>query len=106
VSVALLLDRDGTLMEDVGYPNDPEQVRLLPGAAAAVRELARLGFAPAVVSNQSGLARGKITPEQASAVHGRFVELFAQVSGLKLPCFYCPTTRRTGAIAASRSRGC
>jgi D-glycero-D-manno-heptose 1,7-bisphosphate phosphatase len=90
VSIALLLDRDGTLMEDVGYPNDPGQVRLISGAATAVRDLARLGFVPAVVSNQSGLARGRITPAQAAAVHDRFVELFARDSGLTLPCFYCP----------------
>jgi D-glycero-D-manno-heptose 1,7-bisphosphate phosphatase len=86
----LLLDRDGTLMEDVGYPNDPDRVRLLPGAADAVRELAAAGFVPAVVSNQSGLARGLVTSAQAAAVHDRFVGLFADASGVRLPCFYCP----------------
>jgi len=90
VTTALLLDRDGTLMEDVGYPNDPTQVQLIPGAAETVRALARLGFVPAVVSNQSGIARRFITPAQASTVHDRFVEQFAKESGLKLPCFYCP----------------
>lgn len=88
--VLLLLDRDGTLMVDTVYPNDPAAVRLFPGAAGAVRELARRGFVPAVVSNQSGIARGKITPAQAAAVHTRFVELFAEASGVRLPCFYCP----------------
>ncbi len=86
----LLLDRDGTLMVDVGYPNDPAQVQLLPGAAEAVRELVRVGFVPAVVSNQSGLARGLITPEQAEAVHDRFVEQFEAASGVLLCCYYCP----------------
>lgn len=86
----LLLDRDGTLMVDVGYPNDPAQVQLLPGAAEAVRELVRVGFVPAVVSNQSGLARGLISPEQAEAVHDRFVEQFEAASGVQLRCFYCP----------------
>jgi D-glycero-D-manno-heptose 1,7-bisphosphate phosphatase len=85
-----LLDRDGTLMEDVGYPRDPADVRLIAGAADAVRELAAAGFVPAVVSNQSGLARGRITPEQATAVHTRFIELFAAASGVRLPAFYCP----------------
>jgi D-glycero-D-manno-heptose 1,7-bisphosphate phosphatase len=86
----LFLDRDGTLIEDVGYPNDPAQVRLISGAANAVRELAAAGFVPVVVSNQSGIARGKITPDQARAVHDRFVELFETASGLRLPCYYCP----------------
>ncbi len=88
--VLLLLDRDGTLMDDVGYPNDPAAVRLIPGAANAVRELVGRGFVPAVVSNQSGLARGLISPELAVAVHARFVELFENESGVRLPCFYCP----------------
>lgn len=86
----LFLDRDGTLMEDVGYPKDPGDVRLLPGAAEAVRELVGLGYVPAVVSNQSGIARGLVTPEQAAAVHRRFVELFEGESGVRLPAYYCP----------------
>ncbi len=90
MTAVLLLDRDGTLMEDVGYPNDPAAVRLLPGAADAVRQLTAAGFAAAVVSNQSGLARGLITPAQAAAVHERFVAVFAAASGVTLPCWYCP----------------
>lgn len=86
----LLMDRDGTLMEDVGYPSDPESVRLIRGAADAVRELVARGFVPAVVSNQSGIARGLISNEQALAVHERFVALFETKSGVRLPCFYCP----------------
>ena len=88
--VLLLLDRDGTLMEDVGYPNDPATVRLLPGAADAVRELVQRGFVPAIVSNQSGIARGLVSPEQANAVHDRFVAMFEDASGVRLPAFYCP----------------
>ena len=87
---ALLLDRDGTLMEDVGYPNDPSTVRLIPGAAIAVRELHdRFGYRPAIVSNQSGIARGLITLNQFRAVRERFTELFQRESGLTLPAFYC-----------------
>lgn len=89
-AVLLLMDRDGTLMEDVGYPSDPETVRLIPGAADAVRELVSRRFVPAVVSNQSGIARGLISNKQALAVHERFVELFETESGVRLPCFYCP----------------
>jgi histidinol-phosphate phosphatase family protein len=86
----LFLDRDGTLMEDVGYPKDPADVRLLAGAADAVRELVAIGYVPAVVSNQSGLARGLVTEAEARAVHERFVTAFEQASGVRLPCYYCP----------------
>lgn len=86
----LFLDRDGTLMDDVGYPRDPSDVFLIPGAAEAIRMLVELRYVPAVVSNQSGIGRGIISTAQAEAVHERFVALFEQASDIRLPCFYCP----------------
>ncbi len=85
----LFLDRDATLIRDTVYPRDPAAVELLPGAADAVGDLARRGFTVAVVSNQSGVARGFITPHEAAAVDARFVELFAAASGVTLTCWYC-----------------
>ena len=70
----LFLDRDATLMRDTVYPRDPAGVELLPGAAECVGDLAARGFLVAVVSNQSGVARGFITPAEARAVDARFVE--------------------------------
>jgi histidinol-phosphate phosphatase family protein len=74
---ALFLDRDGTLMVDTGYVRDPADVALLPGAAELLREARRLGFAIIVVSNQSGVARGIVTPAALEAVERRFEELLA-----------------------------
>ena len=74
---ALFLDRDGTLMVDTGYVRDPADVALLPGAAEVLREARRLGFAIIVVSNQSGVARGIITPAALAEVERRFEELLA-----------------------------
>src|SRR5690606_31246853 len=68
---ALLLDRDGTLIVDVGYPRDPTRVELLPGAAAALAAARRAGYKLVIVSNQSGVARGLIRPEEARAVQAR-----------------------------------
>ena len=85
----LFLDRDATLIRDTVYPRDPAAVELLPGAAACVGDLAARGFLVAVVSNQSGVARGFITPAEALAVDARFVELFARASGLVVRCWYC-----------------
>ena len=48
---AVFFDRDGTLMRDVEYAARPEQVELLPGAADAVRELARDGFLILLITN-------------------------------------------------------
>jgi D-glycero-D-manno-heptose 1,7-bisphosphate phosphatase len=89
---AVFLDRDGTLIEDVGYPRDPETVRLLEGAVEALVALRRAGYALVVVSNQSGIGRGIVKQEQAEAVHERFVEEL-RAHGVELDDVrYCPHT--------------
>lgn len=86
---ALFLDRDGTLIVDVGYPRDPAEVELLPGAAAALRELPP-DVELVIVSNQSGLARGLISAAQADAVAARVMARFAAEGVLFAAAYVCP----------------
>jgi D-glycero-D-manno-heptose 1,7-bisphosphate phosphatase len=87
---AVFLDRDGTLIEDVGYLSDPDTVEFIEGAIEGLRALGGLGFALVLVSNQSGIARGLISGEQADAVHERFVSALAD-KGVELDDVrYCP----------------
>ncbi|MCM0677615.1 HAD-IIIA family hydrolase [Micromonospora phytophila] len=72
---AVLLDRDGTVIEDVPYNGDPEKVRPVPGAREALDRLRAAGLRLAVVTNQSGLARGLFSEAQMRAVHARVEEL-------------------------------
>ncbi|MEW2386151.1 HAD family hydrolase, partial [Micromonospora sp. NPDC047707] len=72
---AVLLDRDGTLVEDVPYNGDPEKVRPVSGARAALDALRAAGLRLAVVTNQSGLAKGLFDEAQMRAVHARVEEL-------------------------------
>ncbi|HVJ92070.1 MAG TPA: HAD family hydrolase [Labilithrix sp.] len=72
---ALFLDRDGTLMVDTGYVRDPNDVVLLPGVTRGLVGARELGFKLVLVSNQSGVARGIISPTQLEAVQARFEEL-------------------------------
>jgi histidinol-phosphate phosphatase family protein len=72
---AVLFDRDGTLVEDVPYNGEPAAVRPVSGARAALSRLRAAGVALGIVSNQSGIGLGKITPEQVAAVNARLVEL-------------------------------
>ncbi|MEW6074548.1 MAG: HAD family hydrolase [Planctomycetota bacterium] len=74
---AVFLDRDGTLIDELGYLADPDRVALFPGAAAAVRRLNAAGFAVVVATNQSGVARGLFTEEDVQAVHARVRTLLA-----------------------------
>ena len=68
---AVLFDRDGTLVVDVPYNRDPELVEPMPTALAAVRALRAAGIPVGVVSNQSGVARGLISPDELAAVNAR-----------------------------------
>jgi len=68
---AVLFDRHGTLVVDVPYNGDADAVRPMPGAAAAVGRLRASGLRLGVVSNQSGLARGRFTADQMRAVQAR-----------------------------------
>jgi len=87
---AVFLDRDGTIVEDPGYLHDPAAVRLLPGAAAAIRRLNATGWPVVVVSNQSGIARGLFTETDYRAVERRVAELLAAEGAGLDASFFCP----------------
>jgi D-glycero-D-manno-heptose 1,7-bisphosphate phosphatase len=87
---AVFLDRDGTVIRDEHYLTDPNRVALLTGVAAAIARLRAGGYAVIVVTNQSGLARGLITPSQYAAVSARVDALLA-AAGTRLDATYmCP----------------
>ena len=74
---AVFLDRDGTINEEVQYLSRSEEVRLLPGAAEALRLLKERGFKRIIVSNQSGVARGYFSEKEVAEVHTRLLALLA-----------------------------
>ena len=88
----VVLDRDGTIIEEREYLSEPEQVKLIPGVAAALRELRRMGFGLVVITNQSGIGRGFFDRGQLQRVHQRLEELL-QAEGIRLEGLYvCPHT--------------
>lgn len=87
---AIFLDRDDTLIEDVGYINHPDQVKLLDGVAEALIEFGAMGYMLIVVSNQSGVARGIVTEQVLGKIHDRLKQLLTE-SGVCLDgIYYCP----------------
>jgi D-glycero-D-manno-heptose 1,7-bisphosphate phosphatase len=83
----VFFDRDGTLNHDEGYLADPERLVLLPGAPEAVAALNAAGVKAVVITNQSGVGRGLITPEALAAIHARLVALLA-ARGARLDGIY------------------
>ena len=103
------LDRDGVLIEDVHYLARPDQIRLLPGVPQALRDLQALGFLLAVVTNQSGVARGYLSLAQLHQVH-RTIGLRLRQEKAPVPEFlFCPHhpnercgCRKPGTLLAER----
>jgi D-glycero-D-manno-heptose 1,7-bisphosphate phosphatase len=87
---AVFLDRDGTIIEDVSYPRDPEQIRLLPGAGRAIHRLNTSGLLVLVVTNQSGIARGILSEEDYGRTERRLDELLAGYSARIDAHYFCP----------------
>ena len=100
---AVFLDRDGTLVREVGYLSDPGDLELLPGVPAALRSLQAAGFALVVISNQSGVGRGLFP---ISRVHSAMARLRRQLraQGVELDgIYFCPP--RPDAGCACRKPG-
>lgn len=89
----VLLDRDGTLVEERHYLSRPEDVVLLPGVPEALRALHGLGLGLLVVTNQSGVGRGYFSREDAEAVQHR-LHVLLQTQGVTLDgtytCYHAP----------------
>jgi D,D-heptose 1,7-bisphosphate phosphatase len=87
---AVFLDRDGTLIENVPYLCDPTLVRLLPGAADAIKQLHRAGFAVVLVTNQSAIGRGMLTEDRLEEIHTEMRRQLAACGAVLDGIYYCP----------------
>ena len=83
----IFLDRDGTLIIDKVYLNDPEQIVYLPDVFEALRKLRDAGYQFVVVTNQSGVARGLVSIRNLDEIHRRMSEEFAR-NGIFFAGFY------------------
>jgi D-glycero-D-manno-heptose 1,7-bisphosphate phosphatase len=88
--VAVFLDRDGTINEEAGYLDRIEKLRLLPGAAGAIRRINESGMKVVVVTNQSGIARGLFDEAFVARVHARLREILLSEGALIDAFYFCP----------------
>jgi len=87
---AVLLDRDGTVIEDRHYLSDPSGVALLPGAAAGLAALAAAGARLFLVTNQSGIGRGYFTEADLHACNARLSDLLRGHGVCLADTAFCP----------------
>jgi len=87
---AVFLDRDGVIIEETHYLADPRALRLLPGAAEAIRLLNRAAIPAIVVTNQAGVGRGYYPESAVAQVHAELARQLS-ASGARLDAlYYCP----------------
>src|SRR5213083_3192452 len=88
LSPAVFIDRDGTIMQDADYCSDPQQVKIFPRVAEALRRLKSKGFKLIIITNQSGIGRGFFTVEQYRAVEAEVLRQLGD--GLIDATYFCP----------------
>jgi D-glycero-D-manno-heptose 1,7-bisphosphate phosphatase len=88
--IGVFLDRDGTIIEEVGYLDRPERVQLFPWTIDAIRALNQSGVKVIMVSNQSGIARGFFDEAMVDRVHARMADLLAEGGAAIDAYYYCP----------------
>ena len=87
---AVFLDRDGTIVREVDYLRSTRYLRLLPGAAGAIRQLNLAGYVVVVATNQSGIARGLLTEDDLEGIHRTLIERLAKRGARIDAIYYCP----------------
>jgi D-glycero-D-manno-heptose 1,7-bisphosphate phosphatase len=88
---AVFLDRDGVLLDESGFLVDAAQIRIVPGAPAALARLGRAGFELVVVTNQTVVARGLASEDRVTEIHRVLAARLASEGGAAISGFYvCP----------------
>ncbi|MBO4298923.1 MAG: HAD-IIIA family hydrolase [Clostridia bacterium] len=87
---AVFLDRDGTINEYVGFLRRPEDFRLLPGAAEAVKLIHEKGYLAVVATNQPVIARGEVTLEGLDEIHRKMETLLGLEGAFIDALYFCP----------------
>jgi D-glycero-D-manno-heptose 1,7-bisphosphate phosphatase len=93
---AVFLDRDGTIIEDVGFLTTLDAMSLLPGAADAIRLLNEAGYPVIVITNQSGVGRGLFDERHVEATHAALRDAVARDGGRIDAFYYCPHHPESG----------
>jgi len=86
----IVLDRDGTIVVDQGYLNDPAGLTFLPGAQDGLRAMHRYGYRLVVITNQSGIGRGLQSLDRLEKMNDRLREMVADAGASLEGIYFCP----------------
>lgn len=89
-NIAIFLDRDGTLIEDAGYLSDPAGIKFLPGSLEALKMFREAGLKVALISNQSGVARGFFEEETVLAIQEEIAVRASEAGAFIDAMYFCP----------------
>jgi len=89
-NIAVFLDRDGTVNEEVDFLTSPRDLHLIPRSAEAIRMANELGLRVLIVTNQSGVARGLLTEDELGGVHRALIAKLAEEHATVDRIYYCP----------------
>lgn len=87
---ALFLDRDGVIVEDVGFLGRPQDVRMIPAAGALIAAANRAGIPVVVVTNQSGIGRRLFDWTAFAAVEAEIAARLARDHARRDAVLACP----------------
>lgn len=92
----LFLDRDGTIIIDKIYLNDPDNIEYLPHAFVSLQKLYQAGFQIIVVTNQSGVPKGLVEIKNLDEIHRRIEAEFKKHSVVIAGFYYAPYSVESG----------
>jgi len=88
--IAVFLDRDGTVNEEIDFLASPRDLHLIPRSADAIRMANDLGLRVFILTNQSGVARGLLTENDLAEIHRVLIEKLAEQRATVDRIYYCP----------------
>jgi len=89
-NIAVFLDRDGTINEEVGYLDDLAKIKIIPTAFEAIRLINAIGMKTVVITNQAGVARGLFSEEFVNTTHEFLSDILRRKNAFIDGFYYCP----------------
>jgi D-glycero-D-manno-heptose 1,7-bisphosphate phosphatase len=104
-NITIGLDRDGTINEDRGYISNPDDFIPITGSLEAVAQLRAKRYNIVILTNQAGISKGLLTPQDVESVNHKMLELLGQAGCPSIDGIYYSTTNLKDDIYAKPNIG-